>query len=229
MIELALAAALMTQDNAHAENIYVLSPLSENCMELEGDIVHQDCHLTVTDGRALLVQFTFVESERGEGARLIVQSPLVSTSEAGGRQRCPDGCSFQTHDFQTESFFYPSLQDVNSDGYDDILIPLITGNVNTEYALFIGTDDGFMAEPFSINGYGVDALADGIFKVSARGSAIAHYIEFYRVIGVELENIASVELSYDGVDDPDNGPNCRLVNGGETEGEAHYCGLAMIP
>ena len=206
MIEFALAAALMAQD-AGQEGL-------PSCNELESSSPHTDCALQTGNGEDFILTFEF--SPAGDGREII----NTTVRYAGGMLA-------QTMSYATESFFYPHLADLNGDGMEELLVPIMTGNVNTTYSLAIGTEYGFEWTSNELNGYGVDPLGDGMFKVSARGSAIAHYVEFYRIDGTAIENIASIELSYDGVETEDGGPNCRLTNGGEDLGEAHFCGLAM--
>lgn len=210
MIELALAAALMAQDMSQLDFTNGL-PL---CDQLEADENHEDCALQTGNGAEFILTFEFSPSgDRRE---------IINTTV-----RYADGTLAQTMSYATESFFYPSLSDLNGDGREELLVPIMTGNVNTTYSLAIGTEYGFEWTSYELNGYGVDPVGDGVFMVAARDSAISRYIEFYRMDGTTIESIATLELSYDSVDDPDDGPNCRLVNGGEAEGEAHYCGLAM--
>lgn len=212
MIELALAAALMAQDmpdtgSAHATGL-------PRCDQLESNDRHQDCALQPEDGRELTAAFTFTDGDWAQDGRM-----EVSTL---------DGRLLQAFDFQTESFFYPSLDDINADGFEDIRIPLVTGNVNTEYAVFMGTQDGFLHAPWQVSGFAVEAATeDGLIVARARSSAAESYAEFYRFDGEQVTGEATVLISLMNVENPDDGPDCSLVHGGETEGEAYYCGLAM--
>ena len=225
MIEFALAAALMAQDSVivathriSRDELEALRPdFTEGwsmCDQFEAGRPHTDCVLQTGAGREFNLFFTFSDIEDG---REMIGLSIMNL----------DGILVQTMAYATESFFYPNLIDLNGDGMEELLVPIMTGNVNTTYSLSIGSEYGFELTASELNGYGVDALDGGMFKVSARGSAIAHYVEFYRIDGTALENIASIELSYDGVETEDGGPNCRLTNGGEDLGEAHFCGLAM--
>ncbi|MEE2524830.1 hypothetical protein V0U79_00495 [Hyphobacterium sp. HN65] len=228
MIEFAFAAALMAQDADANDSIFVLSPLSENCASLDSSQQHSDCYLMPADGRELLISFSFEEGEWSERGRMIVQAALVSTNSDGERQRCPDGCLLQTFYFETESFFYPSLADINDDGFQDIRIPLVTGNVNTEYAIFMGTEDGFLHQPWQVSGFAVEsANYDSLIVARSRSSAAESYAEFYRFDGERVIGEATVLLSFMNVENPDDGPDCSLVDGGEYEGEHYYCSLAL--
>lgn len=212
MIELALAAALMVQDmpdtgSAHATGL-------PRCDQLESNDRHEDCALQPGDGRELTAAFTFTDADWAQDGRM-----EVSTF---------DGRLLQAFDFETESFFYPSLDDINADGFEDILIPLITGNVNTEYAVFMGYENGFLYQPWQVSGFAVEAATqDGLIVARSRSSAAESYAEFYRFDGEQISSEAIVLISFMNVETPDDGPECALVDGGETEGEAYYCGLAM--
>jgi hypothetical protein len=181
---------------------------------LESNEQHENCDLRTSDGRTLWVTFTFDHAGPPQAGRMRVHSA--------------EGQSLQVFDFQTESFFYPSLDDVNADGFQDIRIPLITGNVNTEYAIFFGTEDGFTHQPWQVSGFAVEAANDnGLIVARSRSSAAESFAEFYRFDGERVTGEATVLLSFMNVENPDDGPDCSLVDGGETEGEAYYCGLAL--
>ena len=220
MIELAFAAALMAQDTVilvqHRISRAELETGLPPCTERESGTPHQDCSLQTAGGGGFILTFEF--------------SPLDDRREMiDATVRHADGTLAQTMSYATESFFYPSLSDLNGDGMEELLVPLETGNVNTTYNLAIGTEYGFEWTSYELNGYGIDPVADGVFMAAARDSAISRYIEFYRLEGLELDNIATVFLTYETVEDVDEGPDCSLVDGGEAEGEAYYCGLALNP
>jgi len=208
MIELALAAALMAQGTGH-EGL-------PRCNELEGNSTHENCVLQSNDGREAMAVFTFSDGEWAQDGRMEL--------------RTSEGPLLQTFDFRTESFSYPSIADINDDGIEDIRIPLVTGNVNTEYAIFMGTADGFMHQPWQVSGFAVEsANYDGLIVARARSSAAESYAEFYRFDGEQIMNEATVVLSFMNVEDPDDGPECSLVEGGEYEGAHFYCSLALNP
>lgn len=212
MIELAFAAALMAQDLSQPD--FTHEEGLPWCDQLESDDRHEDCALQPTDGRDVVAVFTFTDGEWGQNGRMEV--------------RTFEGRLLQAFDFETESFFYPSMEDINSDGRQDILVPLITGNVNTEYAIFMGTEDGFLHQPWQVSGFAVEAAnADGLIIAQSRGSAVDSYAEFYRFDGETVSAEASVLISFANVDNPDDGPDCSLTDGGEAQDEAFYCGLAM--
>lgn len=205
MIELAFAAALMAQDTE-----------LPSCSELESGTPHQDCSLQTAGEGDFILTFEF--------------SPLGDRREMiDATVRYANGTLAQTMSYATESFFYPSLSDLNGDGLEELLVPLETGNVNTTYSLAVGTEYGLEWTSYELNGYGIDPVRGGVFMAAARDSAISRYIEFYRLNGLELDNIATVFLTYETVENPDDGPDCSLVDGGEYEGEAYYCELALNP
>lgn len=224
MIEFALAAALMAQEqtpgspivsNARPDQLaatfYILDPNSENCEELDVSSAHEDCYLTIADGRDLLVEFTFDESEWGENGQMTVRSPQLTYDASGQRQRCSNGCVTQTFDFETESFFYPSLDDINADGLQDIRIPLATQGMNSEYAILFGTEDGFTNQPWRAIGDAIVAAPQNMIAVH-RTYDITASVEFFefRPDNPGEQNIAPVQsIAMVLLDDEDETP-CRL-------------------
>ena len=171
------------------------------CAELTPDIPHQDCRAVTASGAE--IAFAFAPAEFGETVTVTV--------------RGADGAEFARYAFETESFFYPRVEDVDADTVDDILVPRITGTVNTDWALMFGVEDGFSA-PLSVNGHTIAPVEPGLFSVHARQSAAAHVAEFYTFNGEHLvtDAIVAIEMG-------EAGAACRLVSGGEFRGEAFYC------
>ncbi|WP_421786826.1 hypothetical protein [Hyphobacterium sp.] len=210
MIAFALAAALMAQDVAPSE-----TPEAGGlpaCDRLESNDRHEDCALQPVDGRELVVTFTFADGEWGQNGRM-----EVNTGE---------GRLLQVFEFETESFLYPSLEDINVDGREEILVPLITGNVNTDYAVFMGLDDGFLTDPFRTHGHTIEPAPHGMFVVHSRESAAAYWAEFFAFEDGTVNAIASVSISYEHSGEGE-GPTCRLVEGGDDLGEDFYCGAVL--
>ncbi|WP_420432701.1 hypothetical protein [Hyphobacterium sp.] len=210
MIEFALAAALMAQD--YSEPDFSHEEGLPWCDQLEANDRHEDCALQPTDGRELMAVFTFTDGEWAQDGRLEVNSF--------------EGRLLQAFDFETESFFYPSLEDINGDGREDILVPLITGNVNTEYAIFMGHDEGFLTDPFQTNGHTIEPAPHGMFVVHSRSSAAEYGADFYAFEDGTVNSVASVSISYVNAGDGE-GPECSLVHGGEDLGEDFYCRAVM--
>jgi len=103
---------------------------------------------------------------------------------------------------ETSEFVYglPKLQDLDGDGRNELLVPLMTGNVNTVYALWRGVTS---PQPYTrvgeISGVSFEAMDDGMFSASARASAASWVTSYYKFIDGDISNIATamVELPAD--------------------------------
>ncbi|MCF8879188.1 hypothetical protein L5876_05105 [Hyphobacterium sp. SN044] len=178
-----------------------------SCADLEYGGTHQDCVLTTADGAT--ATFTFEPGEWGESGILIVTNA--------------EGDCLWTDEFETESFFYPRLEDLDGNGFDDILVPLITGNVNTEMLLIMGGERGYTVASREISGHTFEAVAPGLFVVQARSSAIEHYASFYAWDGEALDLEAAVSITFDS----DESATCTLATGAVGRGVDFYCAAVM--
>jgi hypothetical protein len=99
------------------------------------------------------------------------------------------------------SYGPPAFNDLDSDGRPDLLVPLMTGNVNTSYAVWRDTGE---ATPFArageLGGIDVGATGGGMFASTARGSAASWYTSYYVFRSNLLVPIATAQtdLSEDG-------------------------------
>lgn len=178
-----------------------------SCADLEYEGTHQDCVLTTADGAT--ATFTFEPGEWDEDGRVSVLAP--------------DGDVLAEVEFETESFFYPYLEDLDGNGSDDILVPLVTGNVNTETLLIMGSEGGYLVASRNINGYAFDPVEPGLFVVMARSSAAERYASFYTWSGEALELEASVAITHE----DDDTATCTLATGQVGRGEEFYCAAVM--
>lgn len=178
-----------------------------SCAELEYEGTHQDCVLTTADGAT--ATFTFEPGEWGESGILIVTNA--------------EGDCLWTDEFETESFFYPRLEDLDGNGFEDILVPLITGNVNTEMLLIMGGEGGYALASRELGGYAFDPVEPGLFVVMARSSAAERYASFYIWNGEALDLEASVAITHQDEDTA----TCTLATGHVGRGEDFYCAAVM--
>ena len=177
------------------------------CDALEYEGTHVDCVLVTESGDTVV--FGFEPGEWGEAGTLTITGT--------------EGNALLSETFETESFFYPSLADLDGDGGQDILVPLITGNVNTEYLLIMSGEAGYVVASREVSGYGLDPVVPGLFVAQARSSAIEHFASFYTWNGEALDLEASVSITFD-----DNGNStCTLATGAVGRGEEFYCDAVM--
>lgn len=124
-------------------------------------------------------------------------------------------------------FFIPTLADLNGDSQPDLLIPLMTGNVNTTWAVYASSQDATYTRLGEIHGVGWGPSATGLLAVPARSSAASWAVEFYDVEPGGLTPIATVETTMEAAG---AAPACRLLGtpvlGGQTleAAQAQYCG-----
>ena len=155
------------------------------------------------------IAFDFEPGEWGEAGTLTITDA--------------DGNALLSETFETESFFYPSLTDLDGDGGQDILVPLITGNVNTEMLLIMGGEAGYTVASREISGYGFDPVTPGLFVVMARSSAVERFASFYTWNGEALDLEASVAITHQDEDSA----TCALATGAVGRGEEFYCDAVM--
>lgn len=127
----------------------------------------------------------------------------------------------------------PTLSDLNGDRQAEVLIPLYTGNVNTNYAVFAPQADGTYLRLGELSGTNWETSTDGFLAVSSRGSAASVEIAFIDVEPGGLTPIATVEVS---LESEGAKPVCKLVEGaplvdqGRTtaESQAHFCADKVV-
>ena len=178
-----------------------------SCDALEYEGTHEDCVLVTADGST--ATFTFQPGEWGEAGNLAI---------AGA-----DGETALSESFETESFFYSSLIDLDGNGFDDILVPLITGNVNTEYVLIMGGEGGYTVASREISGHTLEPVTPGLFVTHARSSAVEHFASFFTWNGEALDHEATVSITFQ---DEDTSV-CTLATGQVGRGEDFYCAAVM--
>ena len=178
-----------------------------SCDALEYEGTHQDCALVTANGNT--AAFSFEPGEWGERGILIV------TNAAGD-------CLW-TDEFETESFFYPRLEDLDGNGFKDILVPLITGNVNTEMLLIMGSEGGYALASRELSGHTFEPVEPGLFAVQARSSAAEHFASFYTWNGEVLDHEATVAITFEDEDTA----TCTLATGYVGRGEDFYCAAVM--
>lgn len=139
-------------------------------------------------------------------------TPPAEESEAGLLEidvAAQDGSVVQTITEATEgTYATASLNDLNGDGAEELLVPMYTGNVNTVYALWTRAPSGSQyVRAGEISGVNFEIVGAGIFGVPARSSAAEWEIEYYQLNGEALETVAIVSQNL-----ADN--TCKIVDMG---------------
>lgn len=90
----------------------------------------------------------------------------------------------------------PTLEDIDGDGRDELMIALSTGNVNTTFAVWRATGDGAeFSRLGELTGVFFSPIADGAIAVAARSSAAEWVVEYYRINGETLNALARATVT----------------------------------
>jgi hypothetical protein len=136
------------------------------------------------DGAFLRVSYAVAAGPQGETAGERIVDVLSR-----------DGAVLQTLREQAESIFYPEVKDLDGDELEDVLIPLMTGNVNTTYALYLQRSDEGFVRAGELGGVSIERTPSGYISASGRSSAVEWETSYYRVTGNQLEEVARVSTT----------------------------------
>lgn len=181
---LTLAACSQQAAQPFASN---LRPCDE--LELSGALTPAACQMQ-SSGQTLRV--TYADLAAG------TQAGAVSIDVLG-----QDGQVVQTLlEADVPEYMPLSLQDVDGDGRADILVPRVSGNVNTEYGVWI-YDGTRYRRVGDVSGVEVERTADGLIAVPARSSAISWNVRYYRLDESGLRHLVTAQI--DGLEQLPNG------------------------
>lgn len=108
-----------------------------------------------------------------------------------------NGTIIQTIRETTEfTFNLPLFEDLDSDGRAELLVPLMTGNVNTTFAVWRGKDGEPQFERAGeVAGIDVVAFSDGMFVTPARSSAASWGTTYYIFEDNKVAPVVTAETS----------------------------------
>lgn len=120
------------------------------------------------------------------------------------------------------------LQDLDGDGFPDLLVPLMTGNVNTEYAIWhMPAGARQFLRVGMVSGFGVGRTGDYV-TVKSRGAANIQHLIYYTLKNGELKLVGAAEFTASG------GPRkptvkCAVLDGkaDDPKGGLAVAGLTM--
>jgi hypothetical protein len=168
-----------------------------------------DCVLATGDSHGWLIGFDYEPDGEARTVEIIVTAA--------------DGAPFQSFALDLERGFRPPmLVDLDGDGQDDVLAPLATGLVNSDWAVFFGDFTGLIEVQARPNGHTVAPFRDGLFAVHARSSAAEHVVTVYARDGGALSEQAVLSVTFG-----EDGAVCRLVRAADDRGEEFYCNAAL--
>ena len=106
-----------------------------------------------------------------------------------------DGMEIQTITETIDgTYTLPNFDDLDGDGRAELLVPLMTGNVNTSFAVWRGKDGEAQFERAGeVGGIDVAAYEDGMFVTPARGSASSWYTSYYIFSDNKVLAVATAE------------------------------------
>jgi hypothetical protein len=141
------------------------------------------CRMSLGEGKPSLVVTSTPMIESGEGA-----SGQVRIETWGG-----GGLSLQViEETALYAFNYPYVEDLTADGLPDLMVPLMTGNVNTSYALWLQGADGRFVRAGELGGVSIGRTPEGLIAASGRSSAAEWETGYFRVTNGALEEVAAV-------------------------------------
>ncbi len=183
-----------TQTNMQITKPVFCADLGEDALNDRGQA---DCALDSDDGSGLILNVKYGAPKDGDE---------YGEAQIEIKTAAADGTAQQTIT-ETSEFVYgfPTLQDLDGDGRNELLVPLMTGNVNTVYAVWRGTPETHeYTRAGEISGVSFEAKNNGMFSASSRGSAASWATSYYKFIDGNITNIATamIELpdSEDGVE-----------------------------
>lgn len=114
-----------------------------------------------------------------------------------------DGSVMQTlEETNVSEYLTPRVQDLDADGHVDVLIPRESGNVNTNYGVWrFEPQSRRYARVGELSGVEFVRTDDGYLANSARSSAAAWVVSFYRFDPAALTPLVSVNVEAQGVTD----------------------------
>lgn len=137
-----------------------------------------------------------------------------------------DGASLQVIEEPAEGFYsYPYLEDLSGDGALDLMMPQLSGMVNTSYALWLQGAGGQFSRAGEISGFTIGLGEDGLIAASGRSSASEWETSYFSIENGALREIAAVVNRAD----PDEWepvsdlPSCEVIRAAEGVDTAPFC------
>jgi hypothetical protein len=188
----------------------------------------ETCADAERDYGSQLPQLTPCRLDLGAGKPSFIISSdtiIASDTESLGTFRAElageDGASLQLIEEKVEAAFsYPTLDDIDGDLQPDLLIPLYTAMVNTNYALWLQGADGRFTRAGEIAGYSIGMASNGLIAATGRSSAAEWETRFYQITGGQLDEVAIVvnRLNEEGTPE-----ECRVIEVAEGFDSAPFC------
>jgi hypothetical protein len=150
--------------------------------------VHFDCRGMLPGDSGVAYEARYLTTDDGM-MRLAVQ--IVGPGDA----------TLQTFDEPTEGAAASlSVQDIDADGRADLLLPLVTGNVNTNWAIWRGAADGSFTRAGELSGVEIARTQDGYIASLSRSGAATWEVGIFTLSDDKLTPIATAEVEVELLD-----------------------------
>lgn len=195
----------------------------------------ETCADAERDYGAQLPQLTPCRLDLGKGGPSFVVSSdtiIASDTESTGTFRAEltdaAGASLQVIEEKVEvAFSYPTLEDIDGDQQPDLLVPLYTAMVNTNYALWLQGADGKFTRAGEISGFSIGPAPNGLIAATGRSSAAEWETAYYQVSAGALQEVAIVvNRAEEAGDKP---ASCEVVFVADGIDPARFCETGALP
>ncbi|MGW3544151.1 hypothetical protein ACWDNI_26915 [Nocardia niigatensis] len=189
-----------TSDHVVPGPVTPVSDLSP-CGDIATTATPPDCYLQSHDAAGL----TFEVRHRGTGQQGSVDITVLD----------PVGAQVQSIAEQAVGTTEPRLRDLDNDGRDELVIPIMLASANTRYVIYHAGGDGQFRRAGELAGIGIDTSAAGYTVVTARDSYELWNIEFWTFDAERLQPLvtAEVRLLDDGTGHV-GGSECTVIDSG---------------
>lgn len=188
---------------------------------------HPDCRLQSSDSAGLAFEARYSPPVEGQQTTVTVQ--VVAPGDA----------TLQTITEKMDNTFgAPELQDIDEDGRDELLIPLVTGNVNTTWAVWRATGASTEYKRLEeLSGVSIGRTDDGYIVASGRSSASSWVASYWKFDGEDLEPLAEVTVTAAGdADGTVTSETCTVTDAGGladvgldvASAQAKFCGDDVV-
>lgn len=171
------------------------------CGDIGSAATPPDCYLRSHDSAGL----TFEIRHHGHGQQSAV---TVTTLD-------PEGTVLQTLTEPAVGTTEPRLRDVDNDGRDELIIPVMAATANIRYVIYHAAPDGTLQRSGELTGIGLDTSAAGYTVITARDSYELWKIQFWTFDAAVLHPLVTVEVHF--LDDGTGhvgGSECTVVDTG---------------
>ncbi|MEC3916002.1 hypothetical protein [Nocardia sp. CDC160] len=153
------------------------------CGDIASAATPPDCYLQSRDPAGL----TFEVRHSGSGQRASVSITVLD----------PTGAQVQTLTEQGVGTTAPRLRDLDNDGRDELIIPIMVASANTRYVIYRATGDSTRFQRAGeLAGIGIDTSAAGYTVVTARDSYELWKVEFWVFDADKLQPLVTAQVQF---------------------------------